>query len=83
MTICANEADILLLEEKYAGRKPYYGDMHDHCADGLRKEDGSYFSDGKREIKDWLPACYGCAEDGFSDVSESQAGIPYVLAPVG
>ena len=52
----ATDGDISHLHNSYKDRNPYYGDLHDHCADGLRKEDGSYFSDGKREIKDWLPA---------------------------
>lgn len=48
MTMQATQADIDLLNNKYQGRKAYFGDLHDHCQDGLP-------ADGKRPISDWLP----------------------------
>ena len=45
----ACEKDIRLLDELYAGRAPYHGELHDHGATG-----GT--SDGKRPLSHWKGA---------------------------
>ena len=42
----ATQEDIDHLESLYAGRTPYYGEMHDHSASGGR-------SDGKVDLSTW------------------------------
>ena len=45
----ANQHDIETLEKLYEGRRPFYGELHDHAATG-----GT--SDGKRTLDHWLGA---------------------------
>lgn len=45
----ANQHDIETLEKLYEGRRPFYGELHDHAATG-----GT--SDGKRSLEHWLGA---------------------------
>jgi hypothetical protein len=44
--ILATGADLTRLDAVYAGRKPYYGDLHDHAATGGR-------SDGHCTLDEW------------------------------
>jgi hypothetical protein len=45
----ANQNDIELLEKQYEGRRPFFGELHDHAATG-----GT--SDGQRTLDHWLGA---------------------------
>ena len=45
----ANQHDIETIEKLYEGRRPFYGELHDHAATG-----GT--SDGKRSLEHWLGA---------------------------
>ena len=61
----ASETDIAALETLYAGRTPYYGEMHDHSNSGGR-------SDGRISLSVWKSGLMGLEMDFATIVDHKQ-----------
>lgn len=68
----ANENDIMHLEELYKGRKPFYGELHDHSRSG-----GT--SDGKRPLSHWIGAMEALKLDFATILDHKQ--VRHMLLP--
>ncbi len=64
-------ADVLHLEQVYGGKKPYYGETHDHAATG-----GT--SDGKRSLSHWVGAMEALGIDFASILDHRQVRHMYL-----
>lgn len=71
MTVKAENKDITCLAALYAGRRPYYGELHDHASTG-----GT--SDGKNPLKGWKEGLAALGMDFATTVDHKQVRHMYL-----